>query len=171
MTVKQPSDLVRLISNVPVSSDGSLVRNTIIDDVFVSPMYTPTYAVSVLARLTLDVLNRGDVELTDDRVDPNSITSKVINSDLSYYEPSIYLLLRAVILESFSFTYHIENDREKLRYASERDVRRVKDNINYLADYMSTEEKYLHMIEVLRDMYISFGYIEHQIDVIVRGVQ
>ncbi|AIW03315.1 hypothetical protein CPT_Mater158 [Bacillus phage Mater] len=93
---------------------------------------------------------------------------KALNSDLASYAPDIYVLLKATVLESFALLYTIDTTPTNLEYMSTNDIKKARTNINYIADYMSTEGKYYHMIESLRDMNISFGYIENQIGVIMK---
>lgn len=173
MTIQKPVDLIRFISDIPVLNDGTIPIN-ILDNTstFTSEMYTPVYALSALARMTQDVLNSDKIELINADLDPNTIVYMAQNSDLASYAPDIYLLLRAVVLESFSLLYCIEEDIVKLQYISDKDFFNIKTNINYIADYFSTESKYYKMIDTLRNMNISFGYLENQVEVIMseRGV-
>jgi hypothetical protein len=174
MAVQKPLDLVRFISNVPVLNDGTIPLNTMDSNTpFVSTMYDPVFSISALARITQDVLSSGTIELVNTPLDPNTIVSLALNSDLASYAPDIYVLLRATILESFALIYHIEIGSANLRYVSPKDFQRARTNINYITDYFSTDQKYHHMIETLRNMNVAFGYIENQIDVILndKGVK
>lgn len=170
MTIRQPYELIYLISNILVSSDGTLVRDELDSQAkFESDFYTPEFAVSVLARITQNLLNSDKiVVVVGTPTEKGTITRLLLDSDLATYAPDIYLLLRASLLETFSILYHIDYDRVGLRYINEKDLFRIKANLGYIADYMGTEEKYFSMIEHLRNMIISFGYMQYQIDVIVR---
>ncbi|AXH71137.1 hypothetical protein BSP38_095 [Bacillus phage BSP38] len=162
------ADLIRFISAVPVLNDGTIPLNTINNNNgFVSKLYEPTYSLSVLARLTQSVLTSDTIEVDTAALGEDTIVSMALNSDLSSYAPDIYLLLRAVVLESFSLLYNIEKDPSNLQYVSAKDIQNSMTNLSYIADYMSTEPKYFSMIEKLRDMNISFGYLENQIGVIM----
>lgn len=168
MPIQKPLDLIRFISGINISSNGRVHLDQLQGSSgFTSELYTPDYSVSVTGRMVHSLLNTPEVELLSDSVEPDSITSMVLNSDLSVYAPDVYLLLRIVVLESFALVYCIEQDRPKLQYMTKRDILRIRENINYIADYFSTQEKYRPMIEKLRDMHISLGYIENQIDVIL----
>lgn len=168
MAVKQSYELIRYISGLPIANDGTIVRNEMdTDDTFESELYTPTYSVSVLARIVQNTLNNGTIEVVDVPVEKDTITWHVLRSDLDTYAPNIDLLMRSVLLESFALVYSITEARENLKYITYKDIFRIKENINYLADYMGTEDKYLHMIEYLRSMNVSLGYIQHQVDVIM----
>lgn len=169
MTIQKPSDLIRFISNIPILNDGTVPINSLeSSELFVSDLYEPTYALSALARLTQRTLNSDKIEVVNTPLDSRTIVSKVLNSDLASYSPSIYLLVRVVVLEAFALLYHIEEESSNLQYVSKRDILRIKDNVNYLADYCGTESKYLSLIEPLRDVHLSLGYIENQIDVIMK---
>lgn len=174
MAIKKPLDLVRFISNVPVLNDSTIPLNTMDSNApFVSTMYTPVFSLSALARMTQGILNSDKIELANIPLDPNTIVSLALDSDLASYAPDIYVLLRATVLESFALVYHIDIGSANLQYVSLKDFQRVRTNINYIADYFSMEAKYYHMIETMRNMNVAFGYIENQVEVIMndKGVK
>ncbi|KFE53834.1 hypothetical protein IV02_05105, partial [Pseudomonas syringae] len=72
-------------------------------------------------------------------LDSNTIVMKALNSNLSSFSPDIYLFLKAVVLESFSLLYNIENSPKNLQYVSARDIRTIKTNTNFIADFFSTD--------------------------------
>jgi hypothetical protein len=168
------AELIRFITGVPVLNDGTIPINTIASNAnFVSKLYTPTYALSTVARLVQPDLNNGTIETIDLALGKETLVYKALQSDLASYAPDIYLLLRSVVLESFAILHTVDNSPVNLQYMSSKDIIRIRTNINYLADYMGTEEKYFYIIEDLRNLNISFGYVENQIDVIRsdRGVK
>lgn len=171
MAVRKPSELLRFVSNISVTSNGEITLNRIEQESdFRSSLYAPSFYLSLLARSVLDKLNsaKGDFESLDTPVDKSSLPGKAMITDLSSSHPYIHLLLRSVVLEAFSLVYAIDEDREILSYISQKDIHRIKENINYLTDFMSTDRKYRNLIEPLRDTFISFGYLENQIDVILK---
>lgn len=171
--MRYASDLVRFISNIPVLTDGTIPTNTVeSNEPFVSLLYTPTYSLSTVARLTQDLLKNGKIEVVEITSDSTTLVHKAFNSDLASSYPRMYLLLRAVALESFSLLYMMDNDPVQLKYMSAKDIIRMRTNINYLADFFSSVPDYYYMIETMRDMNISLGYLENQIEVIMseRGV-
>lgn len=169
MAIQKPLDLVRFISNVPVLNDGTIPLNSLDNGVsgFTSTMYTPVYSLSALARMTQSVLDSDALELVNIDLDPSTIVYMALNSDLASNAPDIYVLLRAVVLESFVLLYSIETGSKNLQYVSSRDFDNVKTNIGFIADYFSSDEKYYSMVDTLRIMSISFGYIENQVGVIM----
>lgn len=167
-TIQQPADLVRFISNVPIMSDGTIPQNVITGiSTFTSSMFTPVYALSILARETLPTLTNGTVEAIQTPLDPNTIVYKALNSDLSIVMPSVYVLLRATVLEAFSFLYSIDYAPQNLKYVTAKDFANIKNNIKYIADYFSSDSRYYSLIGPLRDMTIAFGYVENQTQVIM----
>lgn len=174
MAIQKPLDLVRFVQNVPVLNDGTIPLNQMdgTNSGFTSTMYTPVFALSALARMVQSDLNSDKIELINVDLDPSTIVYMALNSDLSSYAPDIYVLLRAVVLESFALLYAIETSSPNLQYVSDNDFTNTKTNIGYIADYFSSQEKYYGMIDTLRLMRVSFGYVENQVDVIMndRGV-
>jgi len=170
--MKYATDLIRLISNVPVLIDGTVPLNQVEDDPFVSILYTPTYSLSTVARLTQNLLNNGKIEVAQETLDETTLVYKAFNSNLASAFPSMYTLLRVVALESFSLLYMIDNDPVQLQYVSKKDILRTRENLNYLADFFGTQSDYHHFIQTMRDMNISLGYLQNQIEVIMseRGV-
>lgn len=167
-TIQQPADLVRFISNVPVMSDGTIPQNIITGGAtFTSTMFTPVYALSILARETMPVLTNGTVQSVQTSLDPNTIVYMALNSDLSIVMPSVYILLRATVLESFAFLYSIDYAPQNLKYVTAQDFKNIKNNIKYMADYFSSDSRYYSLISPLRDMTIAFGYVENQTQVIM----
>jgi hypothetical protein len=164
-----PNDLLRFVSTVPLLNDGTIPLNTIDStNSFVSTLYDATPAVSVIARTVKKEIEDGNITATTEGLESNTVVYKALNSDLATYAPNIYTLLRSVALEAFSLLYTIDNSPRDLQYVSSADISRARNNLNYVTDYMSTEEKYYNLIEDLRTMNISFGYIENQIDVIMK---
>jgi hypothetical protein len=174
MALKKPLDLVRFISDIPVLNDGIIPINTLDETpLYYSYMFEPVYSLSAIARITQGVLKSDKIEVVNIPLDPNTVVSKAFNSDLASYAPNIYLLLQAVVLESFALLYHMETDSGNLQYVSHKDIQKIKTNINYIADYFGSEPKYYSFIETMRVMNISLGYLENQVDVIMsnRGVR
>jgi hypothetical protein len=162
------ADLIRFVSNVPVLNDGTIPVNTIeTTESFISDLFEPVYALSTVARMVQGEINSGKIEVVNDSLDFGTIVYKALNSDLASYAPNIYVLLRAAVLESFALLHTIETKPKNLQYVASQDILRVKENLNYIADFFSTEPKYFHMIERMRDMNVSFGYLQNQIDVIM----
>ncbi|AMO26003.1 hypothetical protein Blue_180 [Bacillus phage Deep Blue] len=165
MTIRKPLDLVRFVSSFSVLPDGTIPLNEMGSTVqFESNLYTPSFSVSALARLTLDDIKQNKIEVVNVPLDPRTIVSQVMSSDLATYNPRVYVLVCAVVLESFALLYSIEETRTSLQYVTKKDILKIKQNVNYIADYFGTERKYRKMIETLRDIDISIGYLENQVE-------
>jgi len=172
--MKYASELIRFISSIPVLIDGTVPMNrTDEDNPFVSQLYTPTYSLSTISRLVQNLLVSGKIEVVEAETDGTTIVHRAFNSNLASAYPRIYLLLRIAVLESFSILYMIDNDPIQLQYVSKRDILRARENLNYLADFFGTKPAYYSFIENMRDMNISLGYLENQIEVIMdeKGVR
>lgn len=166
--MKIREDLKKLITGVKISSDGRVPLDRVEDKIgFESEIYEPEYFVSYISVLTLRDIKRGRIEEEDEDLEDYTISQMVLDSDLDVYAPDIYVLLRISILDSFSIVYSIEEKRDNIQYLNHKDIQRLKNNLNYLADYLGSDENYYHMVRVLRRMHISLGYIEHQLDVIM----
>ncbi|AFQ96516.1 putative membrane protein [Bacillus phage vB_BceM_Bc431v3] len=165
MTIRKPLDLIRFVSSVPVLPDGTIPLNEMGTTVqYTSTLYTPSFSVSALARLTLEDIQRNKIELINVPLDPRTIVSQVMNSDLATYNPRVYVLVCAVVLESFALLYNLEERNTNIQYVTKKDILKMKQNVNYIADYFGTERKYRTMIETLRDIDISIGYLENQVE-------
>lgn len=164
----QHADLIRFITGIPIAEDGIVYDNGLDDlDIFKSEMYEPDFSVSALALITIEHINNKGINQVNVPIDKGTITYKVLNSNMADRARHEYLLLRIIILESFSLLYSIDHFPDKLRFVSLKDMRKIRNNISYLSDFMGTRPEYHHMIESLWDMNISLGYLEHQIDVIM----
>lgn len=168
MTIQQPADLVRFISNLPVMGDGTVALNTISGGAtFTSSLWTPVYSLSILARETIPSLTDGTLDIVSNSLDPNTIVAMALNSDLSTTMPNVSLLLRATVLEAYAFLYSVDYAPQNLKYVTAQDFVNIKTNIKYIADYFSSNSNYYSMIDQLRNMTVAFGYVENQIQVII----
>lgn len=168
-TTIQSTDLMRFMTNIYVSPEGVVSINLLEEDqtgAFVSVLYEPTFTVSALARVTHKLLKTESIREASLKLPPNTLTSKLLNSQLKTEAVDIYTLAQTVVLEAFSLVYHIREDRRGLRFMTIRDMRRVRENLNYIGDFFGTRKEYYHLIEDVRNMNIALGYIEHQIEAI-----
>lgn len=171
MAIEKPIDLIRFISGIRVMEDGTIPLNDLESDhEFESRWYKPTYSLSVLGRITQNDLTKGLIEPTDHELDKETIVYQAINSKLADLSPNVYLLLKITVLECFALVYHIDENRRPLTYVSDRDILLIKQNMNYIADYFSTQEDLHFMIESMNNMVIALGYIEHQINLITQEI-
>lgn len=171
--MKQSSDLIGFISSFQISEDGTVPYNSMNDRVkFESTMYKPTYQVSILSLLMWKHIKQVGVPMDNSKLPYNCITNVAINSDLSQYAPDVYLLLQTIVLEAFSIGVNVREGIIKMDYISKSDIMRIKENCSYIMDYMGYEEKYVLMIECMRNIHLALGYLENQLDIVIsRGGQ
>lgn len=168
MVQAKPATLVRFISTVTVLPDGTIPFNTMNEaPMYVSQLYKPVFSLSSVARLVLDQINQNLVPTVDIDIDPRTLVKQIMDSDLATYNPRMYTLVTSVVLESFAILYSIETESTNLQYLSQKDFQRIRENVNYIADYFSTVRRYRKIIESLRITHVSLGYLENQIDVIL----
>lgn len=168
MVQAKPATLVRFISTVTVLPDGTIPFNTMNEaPMYVSQLYKPVFSLSSVARLVLDQINQNLVPTVDIEIDPRTLVKQIMDSDLATYNPRMYTLVTSVVLESFAILYSIETESTNLQYLSQKDFQRIRENVNYIADYFSTVRRYRKIIESLRITHVSLGYLENQIDVIL----
>lgn len=168
MVQAKPATLVRFISTVTVLPDGTIPFNTMNEaPMYVSQLYKPVFSLSSVARLVLDQINQNLVPTVDIEIDPRTLVRQIMDSDLATYNPRMYTLVTSVVLESFAILYSIETESTNLQYLSQKDFQRIRENVNYIADYFSTVRRYRKIIESLRITHVSLGYLENQIDVIL----
>ncbi|ARQ95011.1 hypothetical protein FLAPJACK_98 [Bacillus phage Flapjack] len=168
MVQAKPATLVRFISTVTVLPDGTIPFNTMNEaPMYVSQLYKPVFSLSSVARLVLDQINQNQIPTVDIDIDPRTLVKQIMDSDLATYNPRMYTLVTSVVLESFAILYSIETESTNLQYLSQKDFQRIRENVNYIADYFSTVRRYRKIIESLRITHVSLGYLENQIDVIL----
>ncbi|AHZ09826.1 hypothetical protein KAMFAM_109 [Bacillus phage Kamfam] len=164
----KPNVLVRFVSGISPMPDGTIPFNLLNDaPLFQSRLYKPVFSLSSVAMIVLGKINQGLVETVDIDIDDNTIVKKVMNSDLATTNPRIYTLIVSTILESFAILYTIESESSDLQYLTKKDFKRIRENINYIADFLSTNRKYRGMIEEFRISNISLGYLENQVEYIL----
>lgn len=167
--MKHPEELLRFITDLSISSSGKVSVNEIDEDNVEdheSEFYQPTYSVSALSRILHHDLKRGRIKGENETLPKDSVTKIVRESTLKEDAKNMYVLTKMCVLESFSIVYHMDEDPSKLRYLSPKDVRRTRENIRYIIDFLGTKEEHRSMIPAFREMDIALGYIEYQIDVI-----
>lgn len=167
----QSTDLTRLISQLDVSPDGTVAINILDDnEQFTSNFYEPAYTLSGLARRVLIRLKDNRFIETNDPLKDTTLTKKIEESTVSTAAPYIYKLLQIVTLEAFALIFTIEENAVDLKFITKSDIRRVRDNVCYVADYFGTVEEYRPMIAELRSMNIALGYLEGNLNVMMGGI-
>ncbi len=160
----KPEVLVSFCSGIYPMENGVIPFNTINDaPMFKSDMYSPVFSLSAVAMLVLKKIRAEQVATNTLDVDKRTVVSLARESDISSTNPRMYTLIVSTVLEAFAILYTIESESPDISYLTKKDFKRVRENVNYIVDYLSTERKYRHMIESFRDFELSFGYMENQV--------
>lgn len=85
---------------------------------------------------------------------------------LKVQAPRIYFILQTIIMESYAIVNCFVENIDSIVYLTERDVKIARENLNYVADYLSDYEEYSSIVTDLRELDICFGYIELQLPLI-----
>ncbi|QIG60849.1 putative assembly chaperone [Listeria phage vB_Lino_VEfB7] len=172
MEVYQSSDLMRFITGLKVNPDNTIVVN-ILDQQspFISRFYTPKLILSSLSVKLIPELQGVNIIQTNKALSKNTVTAKISASRLKIEAPYMYLIAQSIVMECFALIYSIEEKQDMLRYIEVGEVKQVRDNINYLADYLADKPEYSSIVTDLHDMEIAVGYIENQIPIIQREIR
>ncbi|WNM50892.1 hypothetical protein Alsa3_CDS0023 [Staphylococcus phage Alsa_3] len=133
---------------------------------FVSKFYTPTLKLSTISNKILKEMKNGKIPITSYDVTNNTIVNKIENTNIKSQAPRIYLILQTIILEAYSLVNTFLENEENIEYISANDILIVRDNINYVCDYLADYPEYASIISDLRNLELNFGYIEKQLGVI-----
>lgn len=97
----------------------------------------------------------------------NTLTQKLVTTDMYSYYPGAFKLLDTVYLEISAITWHLDNAPVALNNISKKDIRRIRYNLQVLADWCGNYEEYYHFITKLRQLDVDLGMIENKINYIV----
>lgn len=128
----------------------------------------PTVSVSPLAYTYLKNYVGSAVPSYDGVED--SILYPIIESSIGRSHPTIYLLMQAIGLESMALTYAYTYDHTLYELISTRDIKRTRRNIRLLCDWLGENQDYQYLVEWFRNVELSLGYMENQIDLLVNGL-
>jgi len=164
----KPEVLVTFCSGVYPMENGVIPFNTMNDTpMFKSEMYTPVFSLSAVAMLVLKKIRAEQISTNKLELDRNTVVDLTRNTDLASANPRMYTLIVSTVLEAFAILYTIESESPDISYITRKDFIRIRENVNYITDYLSTQRKYRHMIESFRGFEMSFGYMENQIESIL----
>ena len=116
---------------------------------------------NILKEINEDRIKMSPVDFND-----NTIVTKVRDTDIKSQAPRIYLIIQTIVLEAYAIVNCFLENPSSLKYLSKKDVQIVRENINYVCDYLGDFEDYISVVSELRELDINFGYIENQIEVI-----
>lgn len=190
MPISLPIYLASMINGLRVSPTNQVILNQGIKLPNFETKHSPTFSISTIAH---EVKNRIGTDIIPSPIPPDteSFSWRVQQSILKDYDDLAYTLIRMSLLESVAFIYTIQQDQTLLKYLKESDIKTVKENLNYLADYLgeintihqSQDENQSESIDMelllsplqnfvldIRDMTVSFGYIQCQVDLLQNNI-
>lgn len=164
--IYQTASLLRFLNSINLSNIN--IQNNLLDERigFVSRYYTPNIQLSELAQRVLNDIQHNNVKTAEKDLNKNSIVNKVDKTMLKVQAPRIYFILQTIIMESYAIVNCFVENIDSIVYLTERDVKIARENLNYVADYLSDYEEYSSVVTDLRELDICFGYIELQLPLI-----
>lgn len=164
--IYQTASLLRFLNNINLNSTN--IQYNLLDENigFVSRYYTPNIQLSELAQRVLNDIQHNNIKTAEKDLNKNSIVNKVDKTMLKVQAPRIYFILQTIIMESYAIVNCFVENIDSIVYLTERDVKIARENLNYVADYLSDYEEYSSIVTDLRELDICFGYIELQLPLI-----
>lgn len=164
--IYQTASLLRFLNNINLNSTN--IQYNLLDENigFVSRYYTPNIQLSELAQRVLNDIQHNNIKTAEKDLNKNSIVNKIDKTMLKVQAPRIYFILQTIIMESYAIVNCFVENIDSLVYLTERDVKIARENLNYVADYLSDYEEYSSVVTDLRELDICFGYIELQLPLI-----
>ncbi|AGR48163.1 hypothetical protein [Staphylococcus phage vB_SepM_ phiIPLA-C1C] len=164
--IYQTASLLRFLNNINLNNTN--IQYNLLDERigFVSRYYTPNIQLSELAQRVLNDIQHNNIKTAEKDLNKNSIVNKIDKTMLKVQAPRIYFILQTIIMESYAIVNCFVENIDSLVYLTERDVKIARENLNYVADYLSDYEEYSSVVTDLRELDICFGYIELQLPLI-----
>ena len=103
-------------------------------------------------------------------LDSESIYYQVVNTSLPNKHYGIYSLIKGIYLETLAINYANDKDNSLFDSLSIEDIKRVRNNIEYVCDWLGSYREYRKLIEYFRTADLSLGYIQNSLDVLLNGV-
>lgn len=164
--IYQTASLLRFLNTINLNNTN--IQYNLLDERigFVSRYYTPNIQLSELAQRVLNDIQHNNIKTAEKDLNKNSIVNKIDKTMLKVQAPRIYFILQTIIMESYAIVNCFVENIDSLVYLTERDVKIARENLNYVADYLSDYEEYSSVVTDLRELDICFGYIELQLPLI-----
>jgi len=169
--VYQSTDLMRFIKTMNISTDGKIVTNILDEEPnYISRFFTPKLQVNKLSSNILDLLESEEIQEVNTDLSQDTVTKKILDSDLKLTNSYVYKLCQAVVLECFALIYAIEERPELMQYIDEKDIQLTRENTKYVIDNLGSDNQYTSIVEDLINMDIALGYIQKQLKMIQGGL-
>lgn len=91
---------------------------------------------------------------------------EILSSKMSLNNPASYKILQGICLEITSIMFCMNNDMSYFEFLSPRDVKRVRTNLSFMADWCSSYQEYRYLVRYLRRAEIDLGFIENFVTVL-----
>lgn len=173
MSSTQSSDLLRFMDRLNIDAGGNLITNVLDEEGpnFVSRFYTPHFKVNNISEKVFQMIQYNDIIGDNRGLDRNSMTYKLVQSGLKLEDPKIYQLAQACVLDAFSLIYAIEEEESLIKYMDEEDILHTRETVQYLIDYMGSEDRFSSLVMDLMSMDTALGYIQGQVPILKREQQ
>ncbi|ANT44778.1 hypothetical protein HOR18_gp115 [Staphylococcus phage vB_SscM-1] len=164
--VEQTSGLLRFLNSI--QTDGSSIQYNILDEetTFVSKFYTPNLQLSELSKKVLYDIQNNNIKTAEQDFNIDSMVNKIEKTTLKVQAPRIYRIMQNIVLEAYAIINCFLENPESLKYLTSTDIMIARENINYIADFLSDYDEYRSVITDLRELEICFGYLEYQLPLI-----
>lgn len=164
--VEQTSGLLRFLNSI--QADGASLQYNVLDEEvnFVSMYYTPKLQLSDLSKKVLYDIQHNNIRTAEQDFNIDSMVNKIEKTSLKVQSPRIYKIMQNIVLEAYAIINCFLENPKSLKYLTATDIMITRENINYVADFLSDYEEYLSVITDLRELDICFGYLEHQLPLI-----
>lgn len=148
----QPNEYIRFINSAKIDNSGKFVINKLdYPDSYISDYYTPNFEVTSVAIKVKDLINKSDYSDNMTPLENGSFVNLVENSDISYTNPSVYLLIKGIVLDIFSINYAFQYDTDLETYLSTDDLDNLLSNLEYVIDSLGFNSKYSNIVDYLLD--------------------
>lgn len=104
-----------------------------------------------------------------EKLDNNSLITIILNTDLKTKHNGIYTLFQSVLLECYTLEYILAKDKNYILYLRKEDLSNLRINLRFLSNWLADYRKYRFIIQYLRELDISIGYTENQVDYILQS--
>lgn len=148
----QPNEYIRFIDSAPINDSGEFFINKLdYPDSYISDYYTPNFEVTSVATQVKSIIDTSDYCDNMTPLENGSFVNLVENSDISYTNPSTYLLIKGIVLDIFSINYAFQYDTNLETYLSTDDLNNLLSNIEYVIDSLGFDTKYNQIVSYLLD--------------------
>lgn len=115
---------------------------------------------SACVRVRKEILEPAKIPIEIEKMDDESIISKISQSSLSAKYPGIFCLCQAVLAEVFTINYILAGDQTYLEDMSDNDIQCLRKNFDYLSWWFSYFREYRFLVQYFRKLDLAIGYID-----------